>query len=168
MQKMNVKIILFLGLLVLFIAQCQPGQTTPTPPPGVAATFSTGTFFYQCATGEPLALAFQGTASSVVTAQFTSVSAPQFNQSFVYGFQDSDITSITAGGCANIRVPEEGEYTAVIRYVEGNSNCQPSSNQCWRWYTMQTLPDGFVPACTVQQQIFINQDDPNGFTGDCM
>lgn len=160
---MNVKIILFLGGLILLIAQCQPD-----PPPGVAATFSTGTFPYNCATGEPLALAFQGVASSVVTAQFTSVAAPQFNQGFTYGQQSSGITSTASGGCANMRVPEEGEYTAVIRFIEGNSNCQPSANQCFRWYTMQTLPSGFVPACTVQQQIIINQQDPNGFTGSCM
>lgn len=141
----------------------------------VAASFTTPETNFNCWTnGTPLKLAYgvNGVTNTNVTVDITSNVAPQFNYSSTLGYQSSDISfSPFSDGCGNIRVPESGEYTAVVRFIEGDINCQPqpqpqNGSTCWRWYTMQTMPSGFVPNCG-NSPLFINQRDPSGFVGPC-
>lgn len=160
---------IMLGFSILLYTQCQPNNN-PTPPPGVSGSFTTPQTNFNCwSNSTPLKLAFgvNGVTNTIVTVDITSNVAPQFNYSDELGYQNPDISfSPFLDGCANIRVPESGEYTAVVRFIEGDSNCQPSQGLCWRWYTMQTMPSGFIPNCG-NSPLFINQQDPAGFVGTC-
>lgn len=167
-QYLISKVCLFaLVTIILFSPSCKK----PTVPPGVQGSFTTGSFGYNCFNGSPLRLTHGNGVNNGtrVTAQACSIAAPQFDSGLiVYGLNDSRISlSPFTNGCASMNFPETGEYTFVARFIEGVSNCQPSPNQCWRWFTMQTSPSGFVPNCG-SGALFINTMDPSGFTGPCI
>lgn len=160
----------FLLLSAIFIIVLAYSCKEPEPPTETFGAFTTGVFGYNCLSGSPLRLAsgVDGNNGSRVTAQTTSIAAPQYDSGLQLYANNNISTNPFTNGCANVAVPISGEYTAVVRFIEGNDICNGGNpSLCFRWFTMQTSPSGFVPNCG-NFALFINDLDPSGFIGPCL
>jgi len=151
---------------------------------------------YNCEDGSPGTLVFDGKGSlkhSVTSGnpvQFsvmTTYMPKTFNAPEIITQNNTNalanlhkITNITnTSSELNFVVPNVNAYNIKAYYIEygysqpsyqesGNtSNCSnPRGVACYRWFKSMDLPSGAIPTAN-STTIVINQQDPNGFEGNC-
>lgn len=183
-----------ISVVILMLASCDGGGPSGPSSP-VQACAELGSDAYNCNINSPGTIVMDGKGSIIVSV--AGDNAYQFSQVVTYKPNNYNTPGVTlqnstvSGNTQKIvysginqsqlrfETPFDDSYTIKVYFIEygmsapsyassGNtSTCfNPVANGCFRWYKMESLARGTRVTCTADKYI-INQQDPNGFIGNC-